>query len=293
MSQKIQKIWSNNWWTVTFWFITLLVICLVLFYFNFFHLTEGLLPHQSHADWFLVLVSIFAVIGAIWAVLARIDAEKAFTQSKETYDALSNSFKFLQVYDEDKLPYIYNFIGNENVTVTLFLNFPIVGLFENTDPKFVEKAKRIFATLITNLEKLTEKNEFPSKAKINIACYTKAYTLTFLTESKWENEKRRVEIFYQLIETLASKYNTEQFNRFYFDKDIGLRIALVNPNIKKDDGKALVWTVSDFTPDATTNFGAASFKTMDMHFIKALDKMFHNFKDKADTNESVQFTNIP
>ena len=294
MSEKIKKISPNNWWRALNSFLGFVAICLLLYYVDVLHLPPGCKSsYQSHADWFLVIVSIVAIIGAIWAVLARIDAEKAFTQSKETYDALSNSFMFTQIYEDERLPKIYNCIGEERVTVTLFLNFPIVGLFEKDDPKFVEKAKETFTTiLIPKLEKLMD--SFPHKFKLNIACYTKSFTMSFLTAPELADEKRRVENFYTLIEALAVKYkDPAKFNRFYFDKDIGLRIALVIPDIKKGEGDALVWTVSDFTPATASSFDTASFKTMDRYFIMTLDKMFENFKDKADKSESITFQITP
>lgn len=294
MSEKINKIGPNNWLTVLNIFLGLIATCLLLFLYDYLHLPPYCNEiQQSHADWFVVTVSIIAIVGAIWAVLARIDAEKAFTQSKETADALANSFKFSQIYDINKLPNIYKFIGEERVTVTLFLNFPIVGLFEKDDPKFVEKARATFTSVvIPKLENLMD--SFPHKFKLNIACYTKIYTLSFLTDPKWGDDKRRVENFYTLIEALAAKYNDpSKFNRFYFDKDIGLRIALVNPDVRKDEGEAIVWTISDFTPNSSSNFGAASFRTMDRYFIETLDEMFKNFKEKADKKEVISFTNIP
>lgn len=289
MSYKIETIKRRNIGNFILGIVVLILLCLILYWEKIIHCPDEKLPwYESKADLFLVFVSIFGVVGAFWSLFAKIDAEKAFTQSKETYEALANSFDFHQIYDNDKLSYIYQNIGKENRTVTLLLNFPLVGLFTQ-DKDFVYKANQIFhKELITGLEDLTD--NFPDNFKLNIACYTKEYALSFLVAGKHDEEERRINNFYNLIESLENKCgNSDKFNRFYFNKDIGLRIALVNPHYRKNEGLALVWTVSDFIPEDSAKFEAASFKTVDRCFIETLDKVFRTFYQKAIKNESIDF----
>ena len=91
-----------------FWFLifSFLLVCSVISLYNF-----GLIhpPNKngfftSHADILLVTASIIAIVGAFWAVLARIDAEKAFNKSEETVrkqddllNALGNNFEFNEI----------------------------------------------------------------------------------------------------------------------------------------------------------------------------------------------------
>jgi hypothetical protein len=123
----------------------------------------------------LIVVSIIAIIGAIWAVLARIDAEKSFKKSQEILDTLGSNFDFTEILNDDRFVKIINSIGNEHTRINLFLGFPCVGYLYKDKAKFRNKPENIFNDLNRKLEDLLDNltnGKVAEKFSLNIAVFS-------------------------------------------------------------------------------------------------------------------------
>ena len=294
MSEKLEKIAPRNWlWTVVV-FLWLLNLCFICYYFDILRLPEGITDwKKSNADGFLVFVSILAILGFIWAVRARIDAEKAFRQSEITYEAVTGAFNFDDIYDVDKLPEIYNSIAEPEVTVVLILNFPMLGVFtKGVSPKLIESVRQYFILLSSKINLLRSKssaNNWPKKFKLFIACYSQEYTNSFSSKLPDQSYKGLIDYFYNEVNLLYNEVkDPTKFDRYYFDADIGIRTALaLHPKGAEKDSQGIVCLVSDFDKNDPDEFKTACFRTKHISFIEALQKLFDSFKPNIPSVDSV------
>jgi hypothetical protein len=152
----------------------------------------------SHADILLAFASLIALIGAIWAVFARIDAEKAFKKSEqtlkksqETLEAIGNaSFPFSEILNSDKFPSFFQIPDNtispkveSKTTLSLYLGFPCVGFLFIDKHKFKTTPEQLFFNLTEYLYQLKSRlarNNEPANqlsklvgVKLNICVFSK------------------------------------------------------------------------------------------------------------------------
>jgi hypothetical protein len=154
---KINGVHAYNWTWVGIW-----VICAVSFTVGLVNLGLIHFPYNgftvSHLDLVLAIASIIAVIGAIWAVYARIDAERAFKKSEETLDAFGANFGFYEILNLNRAGGIIDRISSDNTKVSLFLGFPIIGyLYENKSIISLQLIEKRFDELIFNINRLIDR----------------------------------------------------------------------------------------------------------------------------------------
>ena len=286
--KKIRNVHTSNWFWVCIW-----IILAILFLFGLSKLGMIHPPingfEVSHLDLILAIASIIAVIGAVWAVFARIDAEKAFNESKRTRLSFGNSFKFHSIIHDQKLNYIIDDIGEKGSTVTLYLGFPIVGWFCKDFDRvqslnFIVRLQSILQQKILNpIEKFED-------FKLHIGLFTKLkidllLTTIYQDHSISEAHKTTIKSFittlYEVKRVVGADSNLKQKVIFYEDiPDYGekFRFSSVN-NDKTNKHKALIWIIPDFIQEQDETeimFESACFQTLDITIIEMLHEVFKN-----------------
>lgn len=249
----------------------------------------------SHADLLLLLATIVAIIGAVWAVYARIDAEKAFNESKRTRLSFGNSFKFHSIiHDPQKINYIVDDIGKKGSTVTLYLGFPIVGWFCKDFDRveslnFIAKLQSILQQKLLN--PTGEFEDFKlhiglfNKNKID-ELLNKIYTNNSISDAHKTTIKSYITTLYEVKRVVEADNNLKQKVIFYEGiPDYGekFRFSSVN-NDKTNKHKALIWIIPDFRQEQDETeimFESACFQTLDITIIEMLHEVFKDVEENA------------
>lgn len=262
----------------------------------------------AKVDLIIAFTTIVGVIGAAWAVFARIDAEKAFNQAKLTHEALGTTFSFSEILDSDRLPSIIKNIGQQGTKVTLFLGIPCVGLFYKDRIEELGKGKiiKVFNELINDLNELVASNN--TNVFVCLGLFKKDIAIKYLKESGFDfNHGTRdlIEEYGKVYDELMRLKVTEKF------KDC-IKIIEIEPQkeyfrfasvYNERDGihKAIVWVVPDLptlivhpvtniqqtknskqkTPAKNGKseegfFDSACFQTSDRSLIRILQSVFDN-----------------
>jgi len=140
---------------VVYWVIAIFIIGITLF------VLWGMIDPvgKAHVDLIIGLTTIIGIVGAVWAVFARIDAEKAFRQSEKTFNALGSTFDFVSFFEKDKLQKIYSKIGTQNTKISLYFGFPILGLPYTKNKNLDIKPEFLFRDLLASLNSIKDKLE--------------------------------------------------------------------------------------------------------------------------------------
>lgn len=167
------KVKKRNYAWATFWLIDSILLFSALLCLDIIHNPKNF--WFSHADALLAIASIIAIIGAIWAIFARIDAEKAFNKSHQTYlksdealkksnetlDAFGANFNFFELLKENRLGGIIDKISYDDYDISLFLGFPIIGyLYDNKNLIIEPTVESKFDSLIYHIERLIVRLKF-------------------------------------------------------------------------------------------------------------------------------------
>lgn len=275
------------------------------------------LPY-SKTDLFIMLSFCVAIIGAIWAILARIDAEKAFKTSEQTRLAFGNTFDFDRILSNDrdnpKLPHIINYIREPETTVSLYIGFPVVGLFykKKMDQSSGSLAPiTVFMDLLKKLQEVVDDPKTPNYklylgifSPQNIEELSKVKLNQKINNGKNGNAKNNsgkndsgkndtaendmalsdnyVRQFCDIITRLKEKRKLNQT----WEKSIIIiddipqgkerfRFASVDSD-KLRLHRGLIWVVPDFRPHNNVQFTSACFQTQDTSIIKILHRVFED-----------------
>ncbi len=238
---------------------------------------------DSEVDIFLAVISIIAVIGAVWAVLARIDAEKAFNKSQETLDALGNTFEFSEILNDDKLVEIIDSIGNEHTRINLFLGFPCIGYLYQGKKDFKIKPEELFERLnrkLTDLLDQIQNKTVKTKFHLNIATLSFDDAKELLTDDagnykpiNFAKEDCLLK-FYNLIQELDNDEAKKYVKHIKIVKNENLRFSSIRQENKSTSkSKAIIWVVSNLS--GVKPFDSAGFQSSDTKLISVLEAVFN------------------
>ena len=295
-SKKLEEGHKKNLKDAIFWLAMLILMFSCFYLFGWIHPTMKKGFFFSHGDILLVGATVVGIIGAIWAILARIDAERAFEQSRMTYNALGSMFDFATFFEKDKLPKIYDEIGISNTNISLYLGFPIVGLpFERRNDLDI-KPEELFLKLKEKLEHFKNKLDFPNPTPFEFSLYIgyidKPEALTILKDilvnepvllgiliNHLNDFYTLVDYFYPLDPATQKRINISDKIRFI---ELELKEKFRYVTVKKVDvdvksyKKTFVWVV-DFKENPKGNlepFDSKIFQTKDERFLGLLENVF-------------------
>lgn len=280
---KVSRDIKRNFLWVSVWIISSSILFGSLYWLGLIHSPNTNGFFVSDADILLAVVSIIAIVGAFWAVLARIDAERAFNKSQETLNALGSTFEFFDILNNDKLVDIIKSIGNKNTRINLFLGFPIIGyLFKDKDKlrnqplkifgEFNDKLTVLHTALLTgNIEGF----------HLNLAVFTKDNSEKLLEKNANGTPKPMLlgdrdvlKEFYTNITRLKAIENKQNIKITDIDCNENLRFASIQlEDQPTQNSKAIVWIVRDLT-GGVKQFDSAAFQTSDTKLISVLESAF-------------------
>jgi protein-S-isoprenylcysteine O-methyltransferase Ste14 len=178
---------------------------------------------QAKIEWIVALGIAIGILGAVWAVLAKIDASRAFEQASQaryytlkTYNSIAGAFKFREILKPNSDFMLPFHLEREHSALILFLGFPAVGFFHrgnNTpkEPDLLPLALKFCNDLTTKLSSLQYDGNFPF---IRLVLFSKELTKHYLEKAVTENtitndqkaEFERVEgHLHEAIQELKSK----------------------------------------------------------------------------------------
>lgn len=265
--------------TIALLVVAILLTCHIL-------ITDSQLPmYKARIDWFIAFVSVIGIIGAGWAIKARIDAGKAFDASVKTLNALGNSFNFTQILNGDKLQSLINKIGQNDTTVSLYLGFPCVGYLYKDKHLFKKDPEYLFANL---KDKLGELNTLIATKSIsgfvlNISCFSESETLAILGGKKimMVNDDL-VGAFYKNLQNLKGFESKDDRGNQVIVHDnfkIGEKLrfmSIYSANAANQENKAIIWIVPQLSEPhkELKTFDSAAFQTSETQFINILESVF-------------------
>jgi hypothetical protein len=274
-----------------FWFI---LVCMAIVFSVYMLYSFELIEHasflgQSKFDLIIAVGFFIGIIAAIWAIWARIDADKAFRQSLKTYNAIANTFDFVTFLDNEKLPQITSSIGKSGCNVELYLGFPCVGFFFSKRHKFKNDPINLFIDLKNVLKGIKDKLEFnknkPEYQKIvmdyslKIGCFDKSYSMKLLENHTMDKEQKQnfithINEFYEYFEYFLD-CSVQNFKSIVIPNDEKFRFISFE---SEDEGekKGFIWIVPDLKvgTEETSEFDSMVFQTSEEKFIKLLKEVF-------------------
>lgn len=262
----------------------------------------------SHIDGIILLMSIIGIIGALYALFARIDAEKAFHKAEQTYqksqetlhkaqetlEALGNSFEFYEIFFQNRLPFILDGMNREDKTVSLFLGFPCVACFYHDRDKIPgkdQKIREMFYGFIHKMKQLVRdmQNERQKPYNFNLAVFSVKeindtrdagnFNFTYGVDELLLEFKRTLLTILEEREKHA--HWKEKIKVHVIDKmKEKFRYAVVRDNDNPSGSKAIIWIIPDF-PVEKNGFKSACFQSSDSNLIAMLENVFVRASDDS------------
>lgn len=277
--EREKKERARNYKWVVYWLAASSILFWAFMKLGFIHNPKNFA--FSHADLLLAVASIVAIIGAVWAVFARIDAEKAFKKSQQTLDAIGSTFGFEEILNSDKLVTIIKSIGSNDTKINLFLGFPCVGYLYEDKARFKNAPQFLFmdfndqlAFLLTGLAAKRISN-----FELNLAIFSQTDSKELLKDKDGNyvpiklGDKDILEEFYKNIGELK-KLNLSGIKISEIQRNENLRFASIQlQNEPTHKSKAIVWVVRDLT-NGVTQFDSSAFQSSDTKLISVLQTAF-------------------
>ena len=278
-----------NLYFVIFWFVLFLLLIGAIYFLGYIRLpkTEFLI---SEEDIFIILVSIVAIVGAIWAILARIDAEKAFNKSKEILAVLGDTFPLYDIVNNGKASPILDAIGTNDCSVSLFIGFPCIGYLYTDKDKLNVKPDILFNNLKYGIERIITKinNQELANFDFSLSAFSKTDTLLILgkyntryPEKSIDSLKDQIDQFYDranYLKGLTLPDNVSIKIDFTMRPDENLRFISLKkskPNTPMAENKVIVWIVKNLMYD-DVSFDSSCFQTSDPKLITIVQSAFDN-----------------
>lgn len=254
---------------------------------------------DARLEWFLVLVSIIGVIGAIWAILAKVDARRAFDTaelalkasteavdySRKAYESVATSFQFEALFNQNAdcmLPYHLERARRVGGDLILFLGFPAVGFFK----KELRSESLQLLSLITQTVLAIRARSSGETCVLKLVCFSEELSQAFLAEAKSENTLTDEDIklftdhakgFYAELEAVTKNGGDSRIDFLDDGKsDPGIRFAITKNTRDGYGEKGVCWIVSGFRLGSKENlkdFMSAGFKTRDEEVTKVLRQL--------------------
>lgn len=293
-------------------FFILCLLTLALYFFGCIRLPKAGLV--SEEDVFIIFISIVAIVGAIWAILARIDAGKAFDKSVKIFDKsdkilaslLGDTFPLYDIVNENKASPMLKAMGENGYNVSLFIGFPCIGFLYTEKKKLNVIPDLFFLDLIHKLDTIdtnfsSRKLEnfnfclgiFPQHTTEDILAKYQKNQKIFKTEPPSIDElKKNIDKFYVRAKALQ-KLNEDPYAK---EKNISIKIDLEmrpDENLRfisvtkgkpgtdvtnKDfdaTNKVIVWIVKNLMHDNVI-FDSQCFQSSDPKLIAIIQSAFDN-----------------
>jgi hypothetical protein len=320
-AKKFEAEHKRNFKDVGIWFFIVSVIFAGLYFQGWIHPVNKNGFFISHGDVLLITVSIIALIGAVWAIYARIDAEKAFKESILTRLSFGNSFSFPAIFMEEgnnkRLPHIINKIHEDNYTVSLYIGFPCIGHFYRKSSNYSEdridpdEVNKNFYLLIKKLDAVITDTS-ASEYTINLGIFDDKEIKKCFPDSDPEiafrppdslsgdPSRNLLEDWQDVIKRLKEKVDEEVKKNSEWGKKKKVnfipikredeRFRFASVSVRNTVGldqrllenlRALIWVVPDFYHTNTLEFTSAGFQTSDISIIEMLEKVFAMEKHTA------------
>lgn len=295
------------------WIIVLLVFNIIFALILIFALLGLFRADEPKIEWFLALVSVIGIVGAIWAILARIDAKKAHEQAMaakesadsahdtavKTYKSIAGAFQFSEILKLETEFMLYSHVNRENSDLILFLGFPAVGFFCRDDKfDWYDQSLNFCEHLTTKLYRLVAQESL-GRIEIRFVCFSKELTKVYLDKTLKDQliSQGQYDAFvsiekelHKALKDLKEKH-PNNFKYAFLEKEIGLRftISAVRDFNRESNEKCIVWVVSDFQPSNglktdIINFQSGGFKTVDPEIIKVLRELCKDYIEHPQTN---------
>lgn len=260
---------------------------------------------EARVEWIVALGTAIGILGAIWAVLAKMEASRAFSEANEskdyafrTYNSIAGAFKFNEILKQNTDFMLPFHLHREHSDLILFLGFPAVGFFHRGNhgkEDMLNEAVTFCDNLTAKLLSLKNTTEKPIiRLVLHSAVLTKEYlnkgesdkTITNKERQNYENAEKRL---HEAIKEF-SLAEGKNFKCAVLEKEIGLRFAIsksINPD-EEENEKAIVWVVADFlinksnsnqSNQVLSKFESAGFKSRDPEIIKALRNLCDDYID--------------
>lgn len=268
-------------------------------------------PDYAKIEWFLAVVSVIGIVGAIWAILARIDAQRSFLQAveahKEAKGAADNamnayravagivSFEDMLIPDGEKqgVPMLKGLLEVAREELILILGIPAVGYFRkvtttdssgNVTTGYPLRQKAVdfcyqLAAYIRNIP-------YNPEVKLVRIFYFDDATLESFSDGAIKKEemtaidKQLLKDAYDALNNAVEHIGSSTiFVCKRYSVELGIRFAIARSAQKNrmTEDKALVWVVSDFEHDDPGAFEAAGFTTLDKNIIGNLRRLSEDY----------------
>jgi hypothetical protein len=239
----------------------------------------------SELDLILTISTIIAIVGAVWAIYARIDAERAFNKSQETLNALGATFPFYDILNKDKVSDIISFIGKDNCDISLFLGFPIIGYLYDEKEKLQITPNKVLGNLYTNIVALINNISDLHHFKFHISLFSPTDSDNLITTYGIEKGLSADEVlkikkdtanFYEKANELLNLSNNNITINLNMGKNENLRFASIKHLKSKSsfqDNKSIIWVVKNLTTTCVS-FNSSCFQTSDKNLLDIVQTVF-------------------
>ena len=253
------------------------------------------------------------MIGALWAIAAKMKADEAFfassaaySKARETLLSFGGSLNFDDIMNEKSVRMLPAMIRNAKTELIILISIPLVGFFKSN-----EMGKKFINILIQKLEEIAE-GGYKEFDKIILLYFdddvSKKYIQSWKTKednkikasSDSDEKKQRdmaniQEAYVQFIEKLdlltklvnridrdknEGRVDKDRISIIRYKVDIRVRFVISKAGMNQ---RALVWVVSDFELDGENDgdlskFESAGFSTQDELIINVLQKLADDYK---------------
>jgi uncharacterized SAM-binding protein YcdF (DUF218 family) len=252
----------------------------------------------ARVEWFIAASAGIAVIGAIWAVWAKIMADKAFHAAQSADDKAYQAYlgvttKAIQFDQMIANKALLKHINSANARMRLLLGLPQVGFFYK-NPKNGELALVDAACELSTKISAKANNILDQGGEVDILFFDKKLC-DFVAEKAAVDPliKTKFLAFYDsFVASLQCSaanvrlkwcgYALAAQRPTVSEFDPGIRIAIVDmgkPNGIKLE-KAIIWFVSEFLDDTPTKFRAAALETYDPSLINLMNSLVDYYLEK-------------
>lgn len=229
-------------------------------------------------DYFNVFLASITIIGLVWTIMGRLDAESAKISSQQTLATIGSTFDFDEILEKRNLGEVFHRITNgfkkydpsskEGLVSAYFsLGFPVIGYLTDRVPK--SSSGTFLDDFCTFLERIEDNDFLAPQQELKISVFKRDTAFNVLKkysgEAKLtEKDKNKIElkldVFYCRIEALVSKWKDNPLRGvFYTSTSNNLRFVCLKS--KRENHficKSYVWVVPQMSDKENTLEGAAT-----------------------------------
>ena len=253
----------------------------------------------ARVEWFLAVSAGLAVIGAVWAVWAKVMADKAFQAAQSADDkaykaflsATTKAIPFDQLIGNQIL---HRHIDSANTKMRLLLGLPEVGFFyknSKNELALVDDACRLATQISAKTNSILAQG-----GKVDILFFDRELCASIAGKAAVDPriKTKFLSHYDSFVASLQCDSVNEQLKWYGYalaaqrptasEFDPGIRIAIVDmgkPGINSE--KAIIWFVSEFLDETPTDFRAAALETFDPSLINLMNSLMDYYQEKFKT----------